>query len=212
MIWKMWIRSTKPVANDSGHKLFAAMNIKKLQTCERRHLTYIWPIQINRTFWNILKSRIITIFKRFLNGCLSLKISRLSIDKWAPFVVRVEAKLINCHFSPLTLVSWLRTANIGLSMSDSHPNHVINFKQAKLIREIACARPTSKGRKGRSPKTWFSNGMMAEKPKERAAIFSPSEKSIIMSLYEDNKHSIMARSNTAARARQPAWRKIAKNV
>ena len=29
MIWKMWIRSTKPVANDSGHYLFAAVNIKK---------------------------------------------------------------------------------------------------------------------------------------------------------------------------------------
>ena len=35
MIWKMWIRSTKPVANDSSHTFFAAVNIKKLQTCER---------------------------------------------------------------------------------------------------------------------------------------------------------------------------------
>ena len=52
---------------------------------------------------------------------------------------------------------------------------------------------------------------MAEKTKERAVIFSASEQAIIMSLYEDHKHIIMAKSNTAtaARARQAAWQKIA---
>ena len=29
MIWKMWIKSTKPLANDSGQYLFAAVNIRK---------------------------------------------------------------------------------------------------------------------------------------------------------------------------------------
>ena len=51
--------------------------------------------------------------------------------------------------------------------------------------------------------------MMAEQTKERAVIFSPSERTIIMSLYEDNKHIIMTKSNTTARARQAAWQKIA---
>ena len=53
--------------------------------------------------------------------------------------------------------------------------------------------------------------MMAEKTKERAVIFSPSEQTIIMSLYEDNKHISMAKSNTAtaARVRQAAWQTIA---
>ena len=64
---------------------------------------------------------------------------------WALFVVRVEAKLINCPFSLLTLAGWLRTVNIGLSMADPLPNHVDNFNQAKLIRASARARPTSKG-------------------------------------------------------------------
>ena len=51
--WKMWIRSTKPVAND-GYYFFATVNIKKLDL-----RTLGWPVQINRTFLNILKSRII---------------------------------------------------------------------------------------------------------------------------------------------------------
>ena len=89
----------------------------------------------------------------------------------APFVVRVEAKLINCPFSPLTLASWLRTANIGSSTAHPPPNHVVHFNQAKLIRAIARARPTSKGRKGRSPKQWFSNGIMVLNSKKRALFF-----------------------------------------
>src|SRR4029434_8419526 len=73
-------------------------------------------------------------------------------DSRAPFVVRAEAKLINCPFSPLTLASLLRMANIGSSTAHPPPNHVVHFNQAKLIRAIARARFTSKGRKGRSPK------------------------------------------------------------
>ena len=37
MIWKMWIRSTKPVANGSGHSFVAAVIIKKYQTVEMAH-------------------------------------------------------------------------------------------------------------------------------------------------------------------------------
>src|SRR4029434_6667874 len=65
---------------------------------------------------------------------------------------RIEAKLINWPFSPLRLASLLRTANIGSLTAEPHPNHVVNFNQAKLIMAFARARPTSKGRKGRSPK------------------------------------------------------------
>ena len=52
---------------------------------------------------------------------------------------------------------------------------------------------------------------MAEKIKERAVIFSASEQAIIISLNEDHKEVIMAKSNTATagRARQAAWQKIA---
>ena len=70
------------------------------------------------------------------------------IVPWVPFGVRAEAKLINCPISPLTLVSSLRTGYIGSSKAGPHPNHVVNFNQAKLIKAIARARPTSKGRKG----------------------------------------------------------------
>ena len=86
---------------------------------------------------------------------------------------RIEAKLINWPFSPLRLASWLRTANIGSLTADPHPNHVVNFNQAKLIRAIA--RPTSKGRKGRSPKQWFSSGIMVLNSKKRALFFSAGE-------------------------------------
>ena len=88
---------------------------------------------------------------------------------------RVEAKLINWPFSPLRLASWLRTANIGSLTADPHPNHVVNFNQAKVIMAFARARPTSKGRKGRSPKPWFSNGIMVLNSKKRALFFSAGE-------------------------------------
>ena len=111
------------------------------------------------------------VFVLYMCVCLCVLIYRPR----ALFVVRAEAKLINCPFSPLTLASWLRTANIGSLTADPHPNHVVNFKQTKLIRAIAHARPTSKGRKGRSPKPWFSNGIMVLNSKKRALFFSAGE-------------------------------------
>ena len=82
-----------------------------------------------------------------------LSVSIINIEVEQGYVRRrIEAKLINWPFSPLRLASSLRTANIGSSTADPPPNHVVNFTQAKLIRAIARARPTSKGRKGRSPK------------------------------------------------------------
>ena len=110
-----------------------------------------------------------------------------SVVLLGPLRRRVEAKLINWPFSPLRLANWLRTANIGSLTADPHLNHVVNFNQAKLIMAFARARPTSKGRKGRSPKPWFSNSIMAEKIKERAVIFFASKQAIIISLYEDQK-------------------------
>ena len=114
---------------------------------------------------------------------------------------RVEAKLINWPFSPLRLASWLRTANIGSLTADPHPNHVVNFNQAKLTGAFARARPTSKGRKGRSPKQWFSNGIMVLNSKKRALFFSAGEQEMNMNAYEEYKTIIMAKFNTATAVR-----------
>ena len=46
MIWKIWIRSTKPVANDIGHSFFRSGEYKEISDLR----TLGWPIQINRTF------------------------------------------------------------------------------------------------------------------------------------------------------------------
>ena len=120
-----------------------------------------------------------------------------------PVRLRVEAKLINWPFSPLRLASWLRTANIGSLTADPHPNHVINFNQAKVIMAFARARPTSKGRKGRSPKQWFSSGIMVLNSKKIALFFSAGQQEMNMNAYEEYKTIIMAKFNTttAVRAR-----------
>ena len=55
MIWKMWFRSTKPVANGSGRTFFATAIIKKYQTFERCG----GPFKSTELFCNILMSLII---------------------------------------------------------------------------------------------------------------------------------------------------------
>src|SRR4029434_6979106 len=95
----------------------------------------------------------------------------------------------------------LRTPNIGSLTADPHPNHVVNFNQAKLLRAIARARPTSKGRKGRSPKKLFSNGTMVLNSKKRALFFSAGEQEMNMNAYEEYKTIIMEKFNTATAVR-----------
>src|SRR4029434_1484773 len=81
------------------------------------------------------------------------------------------------------------------------PNHVVHFNQAKLIRAIARARPTSKGRKGQSPKQLFSNGIMVLNSKKKALFFSAGEQEMNMNAYEEYKIIIMAKFNTATAVR-----------
>src|SRR4029434_9259592 len=114
---------------------------------------------------------------------------------------RIEAKLINWPFSPLRLASCLRTANIGSLTADPHPNHVVNFKQAKVIMAFARALPTSKGRKGRSPKPRFSNGIMVLNSKKIALFFSAGQQEMNMNAYEVYKTILMAKFNTATAVR-----------
>ena len=59
MIWKMWIRSTKPVASwQMAAVLFFAAAPHYKEVSELRTLG--WPSQINGTFGNILKGRILS--------------------------------------------------------------------------------------------------------------------------------------------------------
>src|SRR4029434_8068468 len=123
---------------------------------------------------------------------------------WAPFVVRAEAKLINCPFSPLTLASLLRRANIGSSTAHPPPNHVVHFNQAQLIRAIARARPTSNGRSIDHQNHDFLMVQWLLNSKKEPLFFSAGEQEMIMNAYEEYKTIIMAKSNTAARERQEA--------
>src|SRR4029434_6317176 len=95
----------------------------------------------------------------------------------------------------------MRTANIGSLTADPHPNHVVNFKQAKVIMAFPRARPGSKGRKGRSPKQCISHCIMVLNSKKRALFFSAGEQEMNMNAYEEYKTIIMAKFNTATPVR-----------
>ena len=136
---------------------------------------------------------------------------KCSEQKWdlGPVRLRVEAKLINWPFSPLRLASWLRTANIGSLTADPHPNHVVNFNQAKVIMAFARARPTSKGRKGWSPKQWFSNGIMVLNSKKRALFFlrwrAGDEHERLWRIQDHNHGKIQHRHRCESNTRSGVW-------
>src|SRR4029434_9524584 len=86
----------------------------------------------------------------------------------------------------------MRTANIGSLTADPHPNHVVNFNQAKVIMAFARACPTSKGGRVDHQNHDFFNVTMATKLKKGPLFFSAGEQEMIMNAYEEYKTIIMA--------------------
>ena len=100
----------------------------------------------------------------------------------------------------------MRTGYIAPSKADPQSNNAVNLNQTKLIRAIARARPTSKGRSvvHQNHDFFFFYGTMVLNSKKEPLFFYAGEQEMIMNAYEEYKTIIMAKSNTAVRARQEA--------
>src|SRR4029434_2092529 len=98
----------------------------------------------------------------------------------------------------------MRTGYLGSSKADPRSNNVVNFNQTSLIRAIARARPTSKGGSVDHQNHDFLTVQWLLNSKKEPLCFSAGEQEMIVNAYEEYKTIMMAKSNTAARARQEA--------